>query len=81
MALRTETPTTSALDISRPAPPGPSLGTHFPRRTSATWGAERCHATGPGLAFCKLAIETHGGTMSADSNVSAGSTVWFELPV
>ena len=30
MASQTKTPTTSALDITRPAPPGPSLGTHLP---------------------------------------------------
>ena len=30
MATKTEAPTTSALHIPRPAPPGPSLGTHLP---------------------------------------------------
>jgi len=35
---------------------------------------------GLGLAFCKLAIEAHGGTIGVDSGVPAGSTFWFELP-
>ena len=39
------------------------------------------HSAGLGLAFCKLAIEAHGGTIGVDSRVSAGSTFWFELPV
>ena len=38
------------------------------------------HSTGLGLAFCKLAIEAHGGTIGVDSRVPAGSTFWFELP-
>ena len=35
---------------------------------------------GLGLAFCKLAIEAHGGTIGVDPRVPAGSTFWFELP-
>jgi len=35
---------------------------------------------GLGLAFCKLAIEAHGGTIGVDPGVPAGSTFWFELP-
>jgi two-component system, sensor histidine kinase and response regulator len=46
-----------------------------------TRGASRYHSAGLGLAFCKLAIEAHGGTIGVDSRVSAGSTFWFELPV
>ena len=38
------------------------------------------HSVGLGLAFCKLAIETHGGTIGVDPGVRAGSTFWFELP-
>ena len=38
------------------------------------------HSTGLGLAFCKLAIEAHGGTIGVDPRVPAGSTFWFELP-
>jgi two-component system, sensor histidine kinase and response regulator len=38
------------------------------------------HSSGLGLAFCKLAIEAHGGTIGVDPRVPAGSTFWFELP-
>ena len=39
------------------------------------------HSAGLGLAFCKLAIGAHGGTIGVDPGVPAGSTFWFELPV
>jgi len=38
------------------------------------------HSVGLGLAFCKLAIEAHRGTIGVDPGVPAGSTFWFELP-
>jgi len=37
-------------------------------------------SVGLGLAFCKLAIEAHGGTIGVDPGVPVGSTFWFELP-
>jgi signal transduction histidine kinase len=36
---------------------------------------------GLGLAFCKLAIETHGGQIWAESVVGAGTTFRFTLPI
>lgn len=38
------------------------------------------HSAGLGLAFCKLAVEAHGGKIGVDAGRPAGSTFWFELP-
>ncbi len=37
------------------------------------------HSAGLGLAFCKLAIEAHGGTIGVDARTPTGSAFWFEL--
>ncbi len=43
-------------------------------------GERRKHSAGLGLAFCKLAIEAHGGRIGVVPNEPQGSVFWFELP-
>jgi len=38
------------------------------------------HSAGLGLAFCKLAVEAHGGRIGVDAATPRGSIFWLELP-
>lgn len=44
-------------------------------------GRGRTRSMGLGLAFCRLAVEAHGGAIGFDSPGAAGTVFWFELPV
>lgn len=38
-------------------------------------------SSGLGLAFCRLAVEAHGGTVGVDEAPGGGSRFWFDIPV
>jgi two-component system sensor histidine kinase/response regulator len=48
--------------------------------TAATRGEGKYHSVGLGLAFCKLAVQAHGGKIGVDPRDEGGSVFWFELP-
>ena len=49
--------------------------------TAATRKDGTYHSAGLGLAFCKLAVEAHGGAIGVTDGSAGGSVFWFELPV
>jgi len=66
---------------------GPGIPEEFKERIFQKFGQIegrtkiRKASTGIGLAFCRLAVEAHAGTIGVDSEEGRGSTFWFELPM
>jgi K+-sensing histidine kinase KdpD len=46
----------------------------------AAWKEGKRRGTGLGLAFCKLAVEAHKGSIGVECPNSGGSVFWFTLP-
>ena len=64
---------------------GPGIPSEFRQsvfnRFVRSESAEGVRGTGLGLAFCKLAVEAHGGRIWAESEVGEGSSLKFTLPL
>lgn len=57
----------------------PRLFKKYGRVDGQSMGAS--HDTGLGLVFCRMAVELHGGTIEARSELGAGTTIRIELPL
>jgi signal transduction histidine kinase len=69
--------TISDSGLGIPAEVLPRLFTRYARGAGAKEGG----SSGLGLAFCRLAVEAHGGTIAVDSVPERGTTFTIELPL
>ena len=66
---------------SGPGIPPEYLTRVFDRFVQVEGQAGRRQGTGLGLAFCKLAVEAHGGRIWVENRPEGGSAFYFALPV
>jgi signal transduction histidine kinase len=65
---------------------GPGIPAQYHERIFEKFGRVEARAkkvrssTGLGLAFCRLAVEAHGGAIGVVSEEGQGCTFWFTLP-
>ena len=65
---------------------GPAIAEHeqaliFEKfKQAANLSKKQKHSSGLGLAFCKMAIESHGGEIGVVSDSETGVEFWFTLP-
>ena len=70
-----------AVQDDGPGVPPEAKGKIFEKFGSVAVRQERTfHSAGLGLAFCKLAVEAHGGSIGVDDGNPRGSIFWVELP-
>jgi|GEM_PF-1402724 len=84
VVLRAEStrPDSIALSVSDN---GPGIPPELRERLFAPYvhdgGAKEGGSTGLGLAFCRLAVEAHGGTIQVESSSGEGTTFIVQLPL
>ncbi len=62
---------------------GPGIAPELQQRLFEKYvtGGQKQRGSGLGLAFCRLAVEAHGGTIGVESQKGQGSTFSFTLPI
>ncbi len=61
--------------------PSEDLEYIFQKFARSSYHRDKVRGIGLGLTFCRLAVEGHGGTIWAESQVNEGSQFFFTLPV
>jgi signal transduction histidine kinase len=69
-----------AVSDQGPGVPEADRGRIFERFSSSAMTTGEYPSTGLGLAFCKLAVELHGGTIRVENATPRGSVFVIELP-